>query len=172
MTRRAAAPALNAAAQLFFELWMQERARFATIANELGLSPMQAGTLFRLEPGEPLPMSALAGHMACDPSNVTTIVDNLEALGLVERRASDLDRRVKNIAVTAAGGRFRAKLVDRLREPAPWMRELSSSEQRAFRDVLRRCLDLAVAKAQAEEPLSSRTRGSSLRGSLTSRLTG
>ena len=40
-------------------------------------------------------MSALAHALHCDNSNVTGIVDRLEAAGLVERRAAEHDRRVK-----------------------------------------------------------------------------
>ena len=50
-----------------------------------------------------MPMSALAGPLMCDNSNVTGIVDRLEALGLVERRPAERDRRVKAVALTEQG---------------------------------------------------------------------
>ena len=56
-----------------------------------------------LEPDEPLPMSALAGALQCDNSNVTGIVDRLEAAGLAERRAAERDRRVKTVVLTPHG---------------------------------------------------------------------
>lgn len=38
--------------------------------------------------GRPLPMRALAELLGCDASNVTGIVDRLEARGLVRREAA------------------------------------------------------------------------------------
>ena len=44
---------------------------------------------------------ALAEHWSCDPSWVTNRIDRLEQLGLVERRLSPTDRRVKEVWLTA-----------------------------------------------------------------------
>ena len=52
---------------------------------------------------EPLPMRKLARKLKCEPSNVTGIVDRLEARGLVERRPDPADRRVKLAAATEEG---------------------------------------------------------------------
>src|ERR1700745_2983962 len=80
---------------LLFRLFVSQRGRVPTIAAEFELSPMQAHVLRLLEPGRPLPMRVLAGKLCCDASNVTGIVDRLEQRGLVERRASQKDRRVR-----------------------------------------------------------------------------
>lgn len=48
-------------------------------------------------------MRGLATLLACDASNVTGIVDRLEARGLVRREASAADRRVKNVVATGEG---------------------------------------------------------------------
>lgn len=53
---------------------------------------------------EAMPMRRLAGHLKCEPSNVTGIVDRLEARGLAERRPDPADRRIKLAAATDAGG--------------------------------------------------------------------
>jgi DNA-binding MarR family transcriptional regulator len=55
-------------------------------------------------------MSALAAERACDPSNITGLVDRLERLGLVERRPNPADRRSRLLALTSAGRRLRANL--------------------------------------------------------------
>ena len=52
-------------------------------------------------------MSALAAALQCDNSNVTGIVDRLEAQGLVERRPAAHDRRVKTLVVTTEGVELR-----------------------------------------------------------------
>src|SRR3984957_13133488 len=79
------------------------RRRFLAVASELDLHPAQAGALLRMEPETPMPMHELATILACDNSNVTGIVDRLEARGLVTRRPYAPDRRVKHIALTPAG---------------------------------------------------------------------
>ncbi|CAL9675149.1 hypothetical protein SUDANB105_07822 [Streptomyces sp. enrichment culture] len=52
---------------------------------------------------QPLPMRALAGRLACDASNITGLVDRLEARGLVSRHADPADRRIKNVVATEEG---------------------------------------------------------------------
>jgi DNA-binding MarR family transcriptional regulator len=132
------------ATELFLELMMLEKARLASVSAGLGLSPIQAGTLWRLLPGQPLPMSGLAVHMACEPSNVTGIVDKLEARGLVERRPGASDRRLTMLVLTADGVEMRDRLLRRLREPPRWMRALKAEEQEQLLELLHRSLELSV----------------------------
>lgn len=138
------------ASQAFFQILMDQRNRFQAISAEIGLTPPQAGTLYHIGmTGNGLAMSALANTMHCDPSNVTGIVDKLEARGLVQRRAAESDRRVKRLVLTAEGGRVRDKLSARLMEPAEWMLKLSATDQRALRDILVR------AAATLEDPAAA-----------------
>ncbi|WP_326583098.1 MarR family transcriptional regulator [Streptomyces sp. NBC_00481] len=90
---------------------------------------------------EPLPMRRLAQKLRCEPSNVTGIVDRLEARGLVERLPDPKDRRVKLAAATAEGRRVAGSLRDSLdfaREP---LAALSTGERESLRDLLRRMLE-------------------------------
>jgi MarR family transcriptional regulator, organic hydroperoxide resistance regulator len=126
---------------LFWRLFVADKSRRMATLNELGLAPMQAMALQHLEPGTPLPMSALAGALQCDNSNVTGIVDRLEAAGLVERRAAGHDRRVKTLVVTEHGEQVRAQLEQRMSVPPPALATLSEEDAAALRDILRRALD-------------------------------
>ncbi|CAM5382027.1 MarR family winged helix-turn-helix transcriptional regulator [Streptomyces coeruleorubidus] len=67
-----------------------------------GLTMTQAKMLILLRQ-QPLPMRALAGRLACDASNITGLVDRLEARGLVARHADAADRRIKNVVATEEG---------------------------------------------------------------------
>jgi DNA-binding MarR family transcriptional regulator len=114
--------------------------RMAAIGSEFELAPMQMHALRLLDPEGGVPMSALAEHMACDPSNVTGIVDRLEARGLIERRGDEHDRRVKMLALTEEGARVRAHIMARMAVPPPEIARLSRADQRTISDLLRKAL--------------------------------
>jgi DNA-binding MarR family transcriptional regulator len=133
-------PAVEAWA-LMVRLMISNKQRMAAIAQEFELAPMQMHALLALQPGEELPMSALAGTLLCDASNVTGIVDRLEARGLIERREAPQDRRVKMLAITPDGVRFRERVGRRMAKPPAPIAELSRADQRSLRDVLRRALE-------------------------------
>src|SRR5213595_1267082 len=84
------------------------RAHWAALSAEFELTPAQGSVLRHLEPGKPVPMNSLADLLVCDASNITGIVDKLEARGLIERQPSPDDRRVKMLTVTARGAELRA----------------------------------------------------------------
>lgn len=140
-TVRATTPAAEAWA-LMQELFAERRGHFFAVVREFELSPPQVMALKRLEPDRPMPMSELAGHMACDNSNITGITDRLEDRGLVERRPSPHDRRVKMLALTEDGVVLRERLIERLDDhPPEGLTALPAADQRALRDLLRRALD-------------------------------
>jgi DNA-binding MarR family transcriptional regulator len=89
---------------------------------------------------EPLPMRRLARQLKCEPSNVTGIVDRLEARGLVERRPDPGDRRVKVAAATAEGRKVARSLRESLRFAGEPLAGLSEVERVTLRDTLRRML--------------------------------
>ncbi|MEW2614153.1 MarR family transcriptional regulator [Streptomyces sp. NPDC047880] len=89
---------------------------------------------------EPLPMRRLAQQLRCEPSNVTGIVDRLEARGLVERQPAPADRRVKVAAATAEGREVARSLRESLRFAREPLAGLSEEERVGLRDTLRRML--------------------------------
>jgi len=123
---------------LMQRLFGPQRKRFMALASEYELSPPQLGALKALDPRRPVAMSELAGILGCDNSNVTGIVDRLEYRGLVERRPAEHDRRVKLLALTAAGQELRDEIGDRLHAPPSELAGLDEADQRALRDILRR----------------------------------
>lgn len=126
---------------LFLGILFDERPpRVPAVAAEFDVSPMGLKMLQRLEPGASLPMSAVADMLYCDASNVTGMVDRLEARGLLERRDDPADRRVKLIALTDEGASMRERVLERLYEPPEAFARLSRADQRALRDLLRRAV--------------------------------
>jgi DNA-binding MarR family transcriptional regulator len=103
--------------ELLWKIMQANKQRVMELARELDFSPVQLHSLRLLEPEAETPMRALAQQLFCDPSNVTGIVDRLEARGLIERVGSERDRRVKIIRLTPEGRRVRAGVVERMSSP-------------------------------------------------------
>jgi DNA-binding MarR family transcriptional regulator len=127
---------------LFWRIFSADKPRRMVTLNEVGLAPMQAMALTHLTSDEAVPMSTLAGLLMCDNSNVTGIVDRLEALGLAERRPAERDRRVKAVALTEQGVALRDVAQLRMSEPPPPLKGLSEEDATALRDILQRALDV------------------------------
>jgi MarR family transcriptional regulator, organic hydroperoxide resistance regulator len=127
--------------QLLVQLFFAQRANLPPLAAELQLSPAQCHLLHLIEPGRPVPMGRIAETLACDASNVTGLVDRLESRGLVRRRPSASDRRVKVLDLTPTGSRLRALLLDRMTTPPAALERLSVQEQRALVRILTRLLE-------------------------------
>ena len=126
--------------ELLTRLFFAQRGQLPSLAGELDLSPVQCHVLHLMQPDQPIPMGRLAETLACDASNVTGLVDRLESRGLIVRRASADDRRVKVIALTPTGARLRAELHQRLAAPPDPFQRLSEAEQRTLVRILERLL--------------------------------
>jgi DNA-binding MarR family transcriptional regulator len=80
--------------------------RLEDALEPIGLSTAKFGVLARLATADgPLPLSTLAERCACVRSNITQLVDRLEAERLVVRASDPRDRRSTKAELTAAGRR-------------------------------------------------------------------
>ena len=91
---------------------MKGKYAIVEIAERHNITMMQALTLCLLEPTQSVPMKTLSTFMSCDPSNITGIVEQLVTEGLVDRKESILDRRVKTVTLTDAGLALRDKFLE------------------------------------------------------------
>lgn len=98
---------------LLTEFALSLRGWWISTCSSLDLTPVQGLALRTLDPEAPLAMSALAETLACDASNVTGVVDKLEARGLITRQGAENDRRVKVLVVTPKGREVRRQLLAR-----------------------------------------------------------
>jgi DNA-binding MarR family transcriptional regulator len=139
-------------------LWVQMQSRlqahFTTLAAEHSLSAIQAKVLLQLDPATPVTMRALAGRLQYDPSNLTGVIDRLEALGAVRRQPDPKDRRVKGLILTPAGVRMRDPFWHRLISDAGPLGHLSAVQLRDLRAILQSALgeQPAAPAAGQEEP--------------------
>jgi DNA-binding MarR family transcriptional regulator len=99
-----AAPAGCALTLLLLDAARAVEARAEIALAEVGLSLAKLGALRHLVIAtEPLTLSQLAERHCCGKSNVTQLVDRLEADGFVARVADPDDRRTVRATVTPAG---------------------------------------------------------------------
>lgn len=79
----------------------------AEVESKLGAVGLSLAKLLALkvlsDAGESLPLGQLAERLSCVKSNVTQLVDRLEADGFVARKPDPHDRRTRLAALTAAG---------------------------------------------------------------------
>jgi DNA-binding MarR family transcriptional regulator len=91
---------------------------------------------------EPMSMSALADRLGIDASYVTTIADQLEERGLIERQPHLTDRRIKSLALTAEGRWLREKLADELWVDVPVLDALTTDERQELWRLLSRTAEV------------------------------
>jgi DNA-binding MarR family transcriptional regulator len=132
-------------AGLWFAMQSRLQTHFAALAAEHSLSAIQAKVLIQLDPAGTVTMRALADRLQYDPSNLTTVIDRLEALGAVQRRPDPRDRRVKAVVLTARGHRLREGFWQRLVKDAGPLGHLGFEELKQLRAILQ----VAIAGSNA-----------------------
>ena len=113
----------------------------ATVESKLdaaGLSLAKLSALKALaDAGESLPLSQLAERLSCVKSNITQLVDRLEADGLVQRQSDPNDRRAR-LATLTASGRKACRDGSRVQDAAEQslLGKLSAGESRQLAELL------------------------------------
>lgn len=130
------------------------RSRLQAACAMTGVPPGVLKTLIHLSPGAAIPMREIAQHFGVDSSYVTTLVDDLEANGLAERRPHPTDRRVKTIVLTPKGVETRRQIEELMYEPPQCFSALSESERTQLQRLLRKlaAADPSVVAAQTVPP--------------------
>lgn len=106
--------------------------------DEAGLTKTQAALLRDLD--EPRTQRELADSLPSEPSNVTFVVDKLEARGLVERRAHPTDRRANVVHLTPEGEQVREQMIDTFESSTP-LGSLSDEQLEQLRHLLQLAMD-------------------------------
>jgi len=122
---------------LLIEFALSQRVWWTDVCGAFDLTPTQGLVMKLLDPRTPMAMNALADAMVCDASNVTGMVDKLEARGLIARQAAESDRRVKMLAVTERGRELRRRLLAEAAKPPASIAKLPRETREKLSDVLR-----------------------------------
>jgi DNA-binding MarR family transcriptional regulator len=105
------------------------------VSDALGISFARARAIRRLA-RQPLSMSELAATLGIDAPNATVVVDDLESLGLAQRRPHPTDRRAKLVEVTRKGKQMARRADAILATPPPTLTALSPEDLQALRQIL------------------------------------
>jgi len=112
------------------------REQMAAHAATFKLTMPQARLLRTLERGPARTMASLAKALSCDASNITGLVDRLEARGLIQRSKAEHDRRIKTIVVTRRGAAVIAALTRKTLAPPAALRRLTRKQLTIFHAMI------------------------------------
>lgn len=115
---------------------------FAERLEPLGLEPRQYGMLARLAWNEGSSQQAIGELMGLHPTRMVFLVDELEKLGLAERRRNPADRRSYALYLTDRGREVLNEAQDAVAaHELSFGTSLSAHERRQLGDLLRRVAD-------------------------------
>lgn len=118
------------------ELFARTLDHQGTCLETLELTYAQAKLIWRLEAGDTPSLKEAAKRCGVDPSNLSSVVDQLVERNLVVTRPAAHDRRVKIVRLTAEGVRLRRKLVACLADN-PSIESLPPERQEELLQILR-----------------------------------
>ena len=107
------------------------------VSEHVGLSFGKIRALRRIA-DRPMPMGELAALLGMDPPNLTTVVDDLERMGLVERRPHPTDRRAKLVVATDAGASLARRAQQILERPPVGLSKLPAEDLEILGRILSR----------------------------------
>jgi len=110
------------------------------VSDALGMSFGRIRALRRIA-ARPMPMGELATTLGIDPPYMTIVVDDLQAQGLVERRAHPTDRRAKLVVATRRGKACARRANAILGSPPAELVNLGDADLAELARIVRRVVD-------------------------------
>jgi DNA-binding MarR family transcriptional regulator len=118
------------------ELFARTLDHQGTCLETLELTYAQAKLIWRLEASDTPSLKEAAKRCGVDPSNLSTVVDQLTHRGLMTSRPAAHDKRVRIVRLTGDGVRMRKRLLACLTQN-PTLDTLSSDQQKQLLEILR-----------------------------------
>jgi DNA-binding MarR family transcriptional regulator len=118
------------------ELFARTLDHQGTCLETLELTYAQAKLIWRLEAGDTPSLKEAAKRCGVDPSNLSSVVDQLTERGVMTSRPAAHDKRVRIVRLTAEGVRTRRRLLACLSQN-PSIGSLSSNQQKQLLEILR-----------------------------------
>jgi DNA-binding MarR family transcriptional regulator len=113
-----------------------DNVRRREVSERLGMSFGRIRAIRRIA-RRPMAMGELASSLSIDPPNATTLVDELEGLGLAKRQSHPTDRRAKVVEATRKGKEVARRADEILSTPPAAVSDLDPTEIDTLRRILR-----------------------------------
>lgn len=127
---------------LFRRLHQLAVADFTARMGDLGLTPIQWSSLVSVKQNPGLDQITLSRAIFIDTSTLAGVLDRLELRGLVRRKASPDDKRVRLLYITAEGIDLLQHANEVVFETQEWLMEpLSPSSRATFMKLMLRVLN-------------------------------
>jgi DNA-binding MarR family transcriptional regulator len=122
---------------------------FVQFSRQSGLSLTQLSTLMHLHHQGACDVSGIGVHLGVTSAAASQMIDRLVGLGYLERSEDPLDRRVKQITVTAKGRRL---IQDAIAARGRWMEELTTALDPDQQELVIAALTLLTRAARQLDP--------------------
>jgi DNA-binding MarR family transcriptional regulator len=136
------ASSASESSRLAGEVWallrdlVHDNERRRQVSDALGMTFGRIRALRRVA-DRPMPMGELATMLGIDPPYMTTVIDDLQAQGLVERRPHPTDRRAKLVGATRKGKEWARRAEVILGSPPNELSELDKADLAELVRILR-----------------------------------
>jgi len=121
---------------------------------EYELTAVQFIALVAIDEGNSLDATRLAESICFDRATIGGVIERLERKGLIERRRSPLDQRIKVLATTPAGRAMITVCFDHVEEvQKEFLAPLDEEEQAQFMRLLARLIDGREALPETPEEI-------------------
>src|SRR3954467_147440 len=107
-----------------------------TCLEALELTYAQAKLIWRLSAGDTPSLKEAARRCGGDPSNLSSVVDQLTERVLMTSRQAEHDKRVRIVRLTGEGARMRKRLLACMTQN-PAVESLSAAQQKQLLEILR-----------------------------------
>jgi MarR family 2-MHQ and catechol resistance regulon transcriptional repressor len=104
--------ALMDAVATFMRAYKSRMRSILTDVSSRESTPSRVMVVVVLRKSGPLPMGTIAAHVGLPKSNITALVDDLEAEGVLRRKRDEADRRITQVELTAKGRALCAREYD------------------------------------------------------------
>ena len=151
-----------ALARRFFQIVTD--AASEALAEEIKPQHMAALVALSKETGEPgIDQNGLAARLGLERARVSQLVDEMERLGLIDRRVNGADRRARLLRLTPQGEHLRARIHPRgLAAQARILAVLPPADRELLLDLLTRVIQLNAAPPSGRPSSTGRKRTSRL----------
>jgi DNA-binding MarR family transcriptional regulator len=115
---------------------------FMNETAELNITPVQFALLFAASKEAGLDQRTLAGRIGLDTSTIGAVIDRLERRGLIERKVSPVDKRVRLLHLTPAGKKLLQSVMPAmLRAQERMLAPLPRSDRLKFMTMVKRIVE-------------------------------